>query len=250
MGKGGRARAQAGPSPPHRRRRPLALQVLEPERAPLLFNLVFGEGVINDATTIALLRTVQALGPEPRMSVSTVVGMLASFASLFAFSLALGVAVGLGASLLLKRTGVHGVPQARAGCGHGRWVAGQARPPHRARPRGPPPPPPPDAASARFPRYHNVVCAPTAHTHLDDHPPPLAARKVVGGVAAARRAPCQAAHKAARSTRLQQVHRVASPRRQACSWHATTAPGGCACPPACRGGARGALLSLAAVCMR
>ena len=35
------------------------LQVLEPDRAPLLFNLVFGEGVINDATTVALLRTVQ-----------------------------------------------------------------------------------------------------------------------------------------------------------------------------------------------
>lgn len=35
------------------------LQVLEQDRAPLLFNLVFGEGVINDATTVALLRTVQ-----------------------------------------------------------------------------------------------------------------------------------------------------------------------------------------------
>ena len=37
------------------------LQVLEPDRAPLLFNMVFGEGVINDATTVALLRTVQVL---------------------------------------------------------------------------------------------------------------------------------------------------------------------------------------------
>ena len=37
------------------------LQVLEQDRAPLLFNLVFGEGVINDATTVALLRTVQVL---------------------------------------------------------------------------------------------------------------------------------------------------------------------------------------------
>ena len=37
------------------------LQVLEPDRAPLLFNLVFGEGVINDATTVALLRTIQVL---------------------------------------------------------------------------------------------------------------------------------------------------------------------------------------------
>lgn len=35
------------------------LQVLEQDRAPLLFSLVFGEGVINDATTVALLRTVQ-----------------------------------------------------------------------------------------------------------------------------------------------------------------------------------------------
>ena len=35
------------------------LQVLEPDRAPLLFNLVFGQGVINDAPTVALLRTVQ-----------------------------------------------------------------------------------------------------------------------------------------------------------------------------------------------
>ena len=35
------------------------IQVLEEDRAPLLFSLVFGEGVINDATTVALLRTVQ-----------------------------------------------------------------------------------------------------------------------------------------------------------------------------------------------
>ena len=40
---------------------PLA-QVLEPERAPMLFNLVFGEGVINDATTIALLHTFKVRG--------------------------------------------------------------------------------------------------------------------------------------------------------------------------------------------
>lgn len=51
------------------------LQVLEQDRAPLLFNLVFGEGVINDATTVALLRTIQvlhrpssALGPEHESS--------------------------------------------------------------------------------------------------------------------------------------------------------------------------------------
>ena len=35
------------------------IQVLVEDRAPLLFSLVFGEGVINDATSVALLRTVQ-----------------------------------------------------------------------------------------------------------------------------------------------------------------------------------------------
>ena len=35
--------------------------MLEQDRAPLLFNLVFGEGVINDATTVALLHTVQVI---------------------------------------------------------------------------------------------------------------------------------------------------------------------------------------------
>ena len=34
-------------------------QVLRPDRAPLLYSLVFGEGVINDATAVALLRAVQ-----------------------------------------------------------------------------------------------------------------------------------------------------------------------------------------------
>ena len=39
------------------------IQVLEEDRAPLLFSLVFGEGVINDATSVALLRTVQVTLP-------------------------------------------------------------------------------------------------------------------------------------------------------------------------------------------
>ena len=44
-------------------------QVLRQDRAPLLYSLVFGEGVINDATAVALLRAVQAraagLSPLP-----------------------------------------------------------------------------------------------------------------------------------------------------------------------------------------
>lgn len=35
------------------------LQVLKQDKMPLLYSLVFGEGVINDATSVALLRAVQ-----------------------------------------------------------------------------------------------------------------------------------------------------------------------------------------------
>jgi hypothetical protein len=46
---------------------PALAQVLEQDRAPALFNLVFGEGIVNDATTVAVLRTVQARPPQPRL---------------------------------------------------------------------------------------------------------------------------------------------------------------------------------------
>ena len=39
------------------------LQVLKQDRSPLLYSLVFGEGVINDATAVALLRAVQVWHP-------------------------------------------------------------------------------------------------------------------------------------------------------------------------------------------
>ena len=35
------------------------LSVLDQDRAPLLFSLMFGEGVINDATSVALLHVVE-----------------------------------------------------------------------------------------------------------------------------------------------------------------------------------------------
>ena len=37
------------------------LQVLKQDKMPLLYSLVFGEGVINDATSVALLRAVQVI---------------------------------------------------------------------------------------------------------------------------------------------------------------------------------------------
>lgn len=38
------------------------LQVIRPEEAGILYSLVFGEGVMNDATSVALLRAVQVCG--------------------------------------------------------------------------------------------------------------------------------------------------------------------------------------------
>lgn len=37
-----------------------ALQVISQDRFPLLYSVVFGEGVINDATSIVILGTIQA----------------------------------------------------------------------------------------------------------------------------------------------------------------------------------------------
>lgn len=68
------------------------LQVLEPSRSPLLFSVVFGEGVVNDATTVALLRTVAALRPadEPDVGPLALLSMGGLFCALFAASLVLG----------------------------------------------------------------------------------------------------------------------------------------------------------------
>ncbi|KAK9909738.1 hypothetical protein WJX75_006766 [Coccomyxa subellipsoidea] len=88
------------------------LQVLEQDRAPLLFNMVFGEGVINDATTVALLRTVQRLGETPQMNAATVGIIFGKFLYLFAASLLLGLVFGLFSSLLLKNFNVAHAPQA------------------------------------------------------------------------------------------------------------------------------------------
>lgn len=43
------------------------IQVLQQDRTPLLYSLVFGEGVLNDAVSVALLRVVQVrnLLPPP-----------------------------------------------------------------------------------------------------------------------------------------------------------------------------------------
>ncbi|KAK9819478.1 hypothetical protein WJX81_001339, partial [Elliptochloris bilobata] len=88
------------------------LQVLRQDRAPLLYSLVFGEGVINDATAVALLRAVQELGSGGQaLHASMIVTVLAKFLYLFAASMCLGLAFGLGTSFLMKTFRSNSVPQ-------------------------------------------------------------------------------------------------------------------------------------------
>ena len=44
------------------------LQVIRPEEAGVLYSLVFGEGVMNDATSVAILRAVQARRRQPAVA--------------------------------------------------------------------------------------------------------------------------------------------------------------------------------------
>ncbi|KAK9909394.1 hypothetical protein WJX75_001559 [Coccomyxa subellipsoidea] len=88
------------------------LQVLRPDRVPLLYSLVFGEGVINDATAVALLRAVQELGTsEKDLHASLVITVLIKFLYLFVASMFMGLAFGLGTSFLMKRFKSNSVPQ-------------------------------------------------------------------------------------------------------------------------------------------
>ena len=65
------------------------LQVLRQDRAPLLYSLVFGEGVINDATAVALLRAVQvaALAEIQHTPVNDVDVVMSGEAGIFASSI-------------------------------------------------------------------------------------------------------------------------------------------------------------------
>eukprot|EP01023_Acetabularia_acetabulum_P063234 TRINITY_DN7920_c0_g1_i1.p1 TRINITY_DN7920_c0_g1~~TRINITY_DN7920_c0_g1_i1.p1 ORF type:complete len:629 (-),score=86.62 TRINITY_DN7920_c0_g1_i1:1644-3530(-) len=80
------------------------LQILEQDRMPLLYSLVFGEGVMNDATSVVLLKTVQFLGERDDSITGVQVGSIISkFLYLFVLSLLLGVFCGLLTSYLIKK---------------------------------------------------------------------------------------------------------------------------------------------------
>jgi len=73
---------------------------------PLLYSLVFGESVLNDAIAISLFRVfLKYYDPDgPNFSESEIPSALMSFATVSIFSIMVGVALGLAASYLYKHT--------------------------------------------------------------------------------------------------------------------------------------------------
>ncbi|KAG2394717.1 Sodium/hydrogen exchanger 4 Na(+)/H(+) exchanger 4 [Vigna angularis] len=76
------------------------LQVLHQDETPLLYSLVFGEGVVNDATSVVLFNAVQKL--DVSKFSSKTFRLIGDFFYLFGLSTGLGVLAGLLTSYILK----------------------------------------------------------------------------------------------------------------------------------------------------
>ncbi|TYJ00928.1 hypothetical protein E1A91_A13G118900v1 [Gossypium mustelinum] len=77
------------------------LQVLNQDETPLLYSLVFGEGVVNDATSVVLFNAIQSFdltNTNHRIALE----FIGSFLYLFLASTLLGVAVGLVSAYIIK----------------------------------------------------------------------------------------------------------------------------------------------------
>lgn len=68
------------------------VQVLQQDDTPLLYSLVFGEGVVNDATSVVLFNAIQKLDVS-RLDGWAIVRVVGDFLYLFSTSTLLGVAV-------------------------------------------------------------------------------------------------------------------------------------------------------------
>ncbi|XP_024023675.1 sodium/hydrogen exchanger 4 [Morus notabilis] len=77
------------------------LQVLHQDETPLLYSLVFGEGVVNDATSVVLFNAIQKIDVT-RLSALTPLNVIRDFLYLFLTSTALGITSGLLTALVLK----------------------------------------------------------------------------------------------------------------------------------------------------
>ncbi|CAN1149915.1 Sodium/hydrogen exchanger 2, partial [Linum perenne] len=77
------------------------LQVLNQDETPLLYSLVFGEGVVNDATSVVLFNAIQSIDFSHISSIASI-EFLGSFLYLLLSSTALGVIVGLLSAYTIK----------------------------------------------------------------------------------------------------------------------------------------------------
>ncbi|CAI0447794.1 unnamed protein product [Linum tenue] len=78
------------------------LQVLSQEDTPLLYSLVFGEGVVNDATSVVLFNAIQRFDLS-HITSSIALQLLGSFLYLFFTSTLLGIAIGLLSAYIIKK---------------------------------------------------------------------------------------------------------------------------------------------------
>ncbi|KAJ7950703.1 Sodium/hydrogen exchanger [Quillaja saponaria] len=77
------------------------LQVLSQDDTPFLYSIVFGEGVVNDATSIVLFNAVQSLDLGS-INAITALKLLGTFLYLFFTSTALGITVGFLSAYIIK----------------------------------------------------------------------------------------------------------------------------------------------------
>ncbi|KAK3014523.1 hypothetical protein RJ639_010073 [Escallonia herrerae] len=77
------------------------LQVLHQDETPLLYSLVFGEGVVNDATSVVLFNAVQKIDIN-KLGGWSAVHVFVDFLYLFSTSTALGFAAGLLTAYVLR----------------------------------------------------------------------------------------------------------------------------------------------------
>ncbi|KAK4266484.1 hypothetical protein QN277_027396 [Acacia crassicarpa] len=77
------------------------LQVLNQDETPLLYSLVFGEGVVNDATSVVLLKAIQNFDLS-HIDLITGFHLIGNFFYLFTASTLLGVLAGLLSAFIIK----------------------------------------------------------------------------------------------------------------------------------------------------
>nr|AEO72079.2 vacuolar sodium proton antiporter [Vigna unguiculata] len=78
------------------------LQVLNQDETPLLYSLVFGEGVVNDATSVVLFNAIQSFDLN-HIDPSIALHFLGNFLCLFVASTMLGVLTGLLSAYIIKK---------------------------------------------------------------------------------------------------------------------------------------------------